>query len=140
MKKMNIAVVLLVGLIAMTGFVSAYQGDYTTKGPNYSEDRHAEMEEAFDSLDYQTWVELMSKNGRHPRVLDLVSEDNFETFVLAHEAMENGDYETASELRAELGLNNGEGPRDGTGFGKGMGHKGNFREGFARGECPFEGN
>ncbi|MBT3691090.1 hypothetical protein HOG16_02505 [Candidatus Woesearchaeota archaeon] len=138
MKKTNIAVVFLIGLIAMTGFVSAYQGDYTKEGPNYSEDRHAEMEEVFDSLDYDAWIELMSESGRNPRVLDVVSEENFETFVLAHEAAENGDYETATRLRAELGLHNGEGPKDGTGFGNKMRQKGSSGRGFASGNGPYE--
>ncbi len=112
---------MVVGLVATTGLVSAYRGDYSVKGPNYNEERHEAMENAFESLDYDAWYALMTENGRHPRVVDVVTESNFATFVQAHEAGENGDYETATALRAELGLNNGNGPRDGTGHGKGMG-------------------
>ncbi len=112
---------MVVGLVATTGLVSAYRGDYSVKGPDCNEERHEAMENAFESLDYDAWYQLMTENGRHPRVVDVVTEDNFETFVQAHEAGENGDYETAAELRAELGLNKGNGPRDGTGHGKGMG-------------------
>ncbi|MBT4824376.1 hypothetical protein HN695_07170 [Candidatus Woesearchaeota archaeon] len=111
---------MVVGLIASTSLVSAYKGDYITKGPDYTDERHEAMESAFESLDYDAWEQLMTENGRYPRVVDVVTEDNFEIFVRAHEAGESGDYELATELRAELGLNNGNGPKDGTGYGQGM--------------------
>ena len=123
MKKTTIfglLALMVVGLIATTGLVSAYRGDCSVKGPNYSEERHTAIEQAFDTLDYNAWYELMTENGRRSRVVDVVTKDNFETFVQAHEAGEKGDYETASSLRAELGLNNGNGPRDGTGHGTRM--------------------
>jgi len=113
---------MVVGLVATTGLVSAYRGDYSVKGPDCNEERHEAMEIAFESLDYDAWYALMTEDGRHPRVVDAVTEDNFAAFAEAHEAGENGDYETAAALRAELGLNNGNGPRDGTGFGKGQGN------------------
>jgi len=120
-RKFGLLALVVVGLIATTGLISAYRGDYSVKGPNCNEERHEAMEDAFESLDYDAWYALMIENGRHPRVVDVVTEDNFETFVQAHEAGEDGDHETAAELRAELGLNNGNGPRDGTGHGKRMG-------------------
>ena len=124
MKKraiFGLLTLIVVGLIATTSLVSAYRGDYSVQGPNCNEERHELMENAFETLDYDAWLGLMTENGRHPRVVDVVTEDNFETFVQAHEAGIDGDYETAAELRAELGLNNGNGPKDGTGFGKGIG-------------------
>jgi len=126
MKKttmFSLFALMLIGLITITGFVSAYRGDYSVKSPYYNEERHELMENAFESNDYNAWKELMTETGRNPRVLDVVNEGNFATFVEAHEAGENGDYETAAALRAELGLNNGNGPRDGTGFGKGQGSR-----------------
>ncbi len=113
----------IVGTIFSTGVVSAYRGDYNIQGPNYNEERHTMMEDAFEATDYDSWYDLMTEDGRHPRVVDVVTEDNFETFIQAHEAGINGDYETASSLRAELGLNDGNGPHDGTGYGK-IGSKG----------------
>ena len=116
---------LVVGIMISTTMVSAYRGDYTTQGPNYNEERHEVMEEAFETMDYEAWYGLMTEDGRHGRVVEIVTEKNFVKFVEAHEAAENGDYETAAKIRAELGLNNGNGPKDGTGFGKGMGqHRG----------------
>ena len=119
--KLGLFALMIVGLIVSTGIVSAYRGDYSVQGPNYSDERHEAMEDAFETSDYDAWYLLMTADGRTPGVLDVVTEDNFEIFAQAHEAMENGDLELAAELRAELGLNDGMGPQDGTGNGKGMG-------------------
>ncbi len=122
MKKITIVgllALMVIGLVFSMSAVSAYRGDYSVKGPDCNEERHELMENAFESLDYIVWYGLMTENGRHPRVVDVVTESNFETFVQAHEAGENGDSENAAELRSELGLNNGNGSRDGSGFGKG---------------------
>ncbi|MCK5594235.1 MAG: hypothetical protein KAI18_03265 [Candidatus Aenigmarchaeota archaeon] len=119
--KIGLFALMVVGLIVSTGVVSAYRGDYSVQGPNYSEDRHEAMEDAFDTSDYDAWYQLMTTDGRTPRVAEVVTESNFELFAQAHEAAKNGDMELASELRAELGLNNGMGPRDGNGHGKGVG-------------------
>jgi len=125
MKKtaiFGLLALMVVGMVFSTSMVGAYRGDYSVKGPDYNEERHELMENAFDTLDYGAWSELMTEYGRHPRVVDVVTKSNFETFVQAHDAGENGDYETASELRAELGLNDGNGPKDGSGYGKGQGN------------------
>jgi len=129
------------GVIALLGMsmVFAYQGDYSLKGPDYSEERHETMEQAFDNLDYDAWVALMSESNRNPRVLEVVTEDNFAIFAEAHEAMENGNLELAQELRAELGLNNGIGPKNRTGFRSGKGMKQGLRQGSGmndQGNCP----
>ncbi|PIN81438.1 hypothetical protein COV13_01320 [Candidatus Woesearchaeota archaeon CG10_big_fil_rev_8_21_14_0_10_32_9] len=120
MKKttmFGLLAVLVVGIIFSTGLASAYRGDYSIKGPQFNEERHELMETAFENLDYAAWYELMSENGMHPRVLDVVNENNFATFAQAHNAVESGDFVTANNLRTELGLNNGNGPRDGSGQG-----------------------
>ncbi len=121
MENKKIFSVFVLGMIALLGvsLVVAYQGDYSIEGPDYSEERHETMEQVFDNLDYDAWVTLMTESGRSQRVLNVITEDNFETFVEAREAGKSGDFERASELRAELGLRNGNGPKDGNGFGGG---------------------
>jgi hypothetical protein len=143
MKNKKMLGLISFGMMALLGvsLVAAYHGDYSVKGPNYSEDRHGDMEAAFFNEDYDAWVELMTEDGRHPRVLDVVTEENFAIFVEAHEARISGDFERVSELRAELGLNNGMGPKDGSGFGKGM-KQGSMQGSGMRGErnsgeCPY---
>ena len=124
MKKKNLFglfALAIVGILVSTMFVSAYRGDYTTKGPDYSDERHELMEAAFETGDYDAWFELMSESGRNPRVLEMVTPENFDRFVEAHELGQNGYSDEAAEIRAELGLNNGIGPKDGNGWGSGIG-------------------
>jgi hypothetical protein len=124
MKKTNMIgmmALFVVGMVLSAGAVSAYRGDYSVEGPNYTPERHTEMEQAFEDMDYESWYNLMTEDGRHPRVVDVVNEDNFDLFIQAHDAGKSGDSETAAAIRVELGLNNGMGPKDGTGFRRGMG-------------------
>ncbi len=137
MKKTSTMVIVALALmvLAITA-VSAYRGDYTEKGPNYSADRHELMEHAFDNNDYDAWETMMTEDGRHPRVVDVVTPENFDIFVQAHEAGERGDNAEAAELRAELGLGNGNGMHDGNGRGDregGMGQGKGMKDGSGRG-------
>ncbi len=118
MKNKKILSVFALGMIALlgVGFVAAYQGDYSVTGPNYSEDRHETMEQAFADRDYVAWAALMVGNAKS-RVMEIVNEVNFAIFAEAREAGKAGDAELAGELRAELGLNNGMEPKDGASFG-----------------------
>ncbi len=112
MENSTILALFAIGLIATTGLVSAYQGDdMSVKGPYFDEERHAIMEDAFATLDYDAWVNQMSGKGR---VTEIVTEENFERFAEAHEAKENGNLELARQIRAELGL----GLKDGSGQGR----------------------
>ena len=122
-KKITLGVlsVLTVGLIATAGAVSAYQGNPDNEGPNFDADLHDLKIEAFDSYDFEVWKDLMLESGSQGRVLELVNEDNFNTFVDAHNAALAGDMDLSNELRSSIGLNNGVGPKDGSGFGNGMG-------------------
>jgi hypothetical protein len=70
-------------------------------------------------LNYEAWKELMGDRGR---ITQVVTKDNFDTFVKMHEAMEDGDYEKAAEYRKELGL--GQRLQDGTGYRGNGQHKG----------------
>ncbi|MCA9478532.1 MAG: hypothetical protein KC535_05280 [Nanoarchaeota archaeon] len=132
--KTNIKKILLgafsifsIGLIAFAGAAQAYQGDPTKQGPNYDAGVHDLIVDSFDQGDYDTWKDLMEQAGGQGRILEVVNEDNFDLFVQAHNAEMDGNHELAVSLRAELGLNNGMGPADGTGYrqgGQGQGMKG----------------
>jgi hypothetical protein len=122
LKKIGMGIfsVAAIGLVASGFMVSAYQGDPTKQGPDYNPDLHDLKVDAFEKGDYEVWRDLMLEQGRGAkRVLQVVNEDNFNIFVQAHNAQLEGDFETANELRAQLGLNNGQGLKDGNGFKKG---------------------
>jgi len=92
------------GIISLTAFTAqAYRGDYTQKGPYYSPERHEAMEQAFENNDYNAWKKLMEEHS-HGRVLEVVTEDNFEQFAQAHQLAKEGKYEEADAIRQELGL------------------------------------
>jgi hypothetical protein len=100
-----------IGLTAIPAF--AYRGNPTVNGPNYTVERHAAMESAFDKLDYSAWKNLMGGRGR---VTQVVNETNFAKFAEAHKLAERGKLAEANAIRAELGL--GQGGRDGYGLGR----------------------
>jgi hypothetical protein len=108
-----------IGLLLVVGLVSAYKGDNSIKGPEYSEERCSLMQETFENLDYNSWKEIMSENSRKGKILEVINEDNFEIFVEMHQAKINSDFEKVNELRQELGLNNGLGLKNDEGFKQG---------------------
>ena len=116
-----LAVALLGGIAFTTNDADAYQGNYTEVGPNQTAEREAEMEEIFESKDYEAWVEIMTQDGRKPGVLNKIdTQAEFELFVEARELALEGDTDGANKIRAELGL--GQGSRNGNGQGRGMGN------------------
>ncbi|MFA5855891.1 MAG: hypothetical protein WC867_00910 [Candidatus Pacearchaeota archaeon] len=136
MKKIIAAIsILAVALLIGSGLVLAYQGDPTKKGPNYSEERHVAMEKAMDNLDYEAWYSLMTENTNHPRVVDVVTKENFPKFVEAHNAIEAGDLDKANEIRKELGLGQGQMKSKTTGSNNGL-KKGMNKGMKNNGNCP----
>jgi len=101
------------GLVMLPSAVDAYRGDPGVEGPECTEERHQEMEQAFENNDYQAWKNLMQGKGR---VIQVVNEDNFARFAEAHKLAEEGDVDGAKQIREELGL--------GLGNGSGQGQKG----------------
>ena len=120
-KILTVGVLLFVGLLA-TSAVLAYQGDFSVKGPYSSEERHIAMQDAFENLDYQAWYDLMTEDGRSPKIVEVITEDNFADFVEAKELALNGDLSAMNELKAELGLGLGQMKHgNGNTLGKGRG-------------------
>jgi hypothetical protein len=125
----TIFVIALIGILAVFAgafIVSAYRGDPNAVGPNYDSERHAEIQAALDASDYNAWVAAMTADGKHPKVVDKITEENFAKFVAARNAALSGDTQTANQLRQELGLGYGQGKHLGQMMGKGN-----------RGNCPY---
>ncbi len=97
--------------------VLAYQGDYTKKGPNYSEQRHEAIEKAFESNDYAKWKEMMQGKGK---VTQVINEQNFSKFAEAHKLAEEGKYSEANAIRKELGLRTSDEEKNGAGYKRGQ--------------------
>ena len=93
--------------------VLAYKGDATVKGPNYTEERHDAMTQAFANKDYNAWKALMDGKG----VARRITAENFARFAEAHQLSLEGKTAEAVAIRAELGL----GQQNGSGMGQGNG-------------------
>lgn len=111
---LGLTALVLGGAVLAPQAVFAYRGHPAVKGPNYTEERHAAMEKAFETNDYNAWKALMSGKGR---VTQVINAQNFPKFAQAHELAEQGKFDEANKIKAELGL----GLRNGAGTGQGMG-------------------
>ena len=130
---MVLAALAATGLLLSAGVVGATDVPSPGYGPYHNDERHELMEKAFEENDYEAWKALMTENGRRPRVVDVVTEDTFQEFAEAHEAMESGDLDLAATIRTELGLGQGRG-RGGPGRGAGMPRAG-FVDTDGDGQC-----
>ena len=117
MKKTTLGTLLIsLGVLGVSlGTVSAYRGDMTVKGPNYSLERHDAMTKVFAVKDYEAWKKLMDGKGR---VSEVVTKDNFAKFSEMHTLMTQGKVAEAQKIRQELGLGLHHG--SGKGMGRGM--------------------
>lgn len=118
MKKailLTVPALLISGLILYATQADAYRGDPNVKGPNYTEERHEAMQEAFANKDYNAWKELMTSRGR---VTQVINEQNFAKFAEMQQLRLEG--KDVTELQKELGLNqhNGSGRGQGIGYGR----------------------
>ena len=116
MKKIaiiGISALILGASILSPAVASAYQGNPSVKGPNYSTERHEAMEKAFETKNYEAWKALMQGKGKMTQV---ITKDNFAKFVETHGLAEQGKTEEAAKIRQELGLglHNGTGGCSGT--------------------------
>ncbi len=114
MKTIGLGTLALILAVTATsaGTALAYRGDPAAEDPQYSAERHALMEEAFENNDYAAWKELMQDRGR---VTEVITEANFAKFAEAHELAEEGKLAEAQKIRQELGLgsHNGSGKAGG---------------------------
>ena len=103
----------------------AYRGDPSVQGPNYSAEHHTAMLKVFENKDYTAWKNLMQNRGRASQV---VTKENFNKFVEAHNLAVQGKISEAQKIRQELGLGlkNGSGRNGGQMMGGGMGSGRNF--------------
>ena len=117
--------VIVVGVLASSS-ASAYRGDYSIQGPEYSPERHSEIMEAMEGDDYEAWVKLMENRGR---VTEIINEENFSRFTEARRLAMEGRYEEADAIREELGLRTRDGIRAGFDKGEMNEHRGQRKGG-----------
>lgn len=127
-KTLTVAGISALGLALVgSAAVQAYTGpsgqnNTSMTGRNFDSERHAQMQEIFETTDFTTWKDLISKTPRGESLLEVVNEDNFSKFVEMQKLLRSGDRAGAEAIRAELGLPE-MGPKNAT-----MG-RGNFDKG-----------
>jgi len=112
-----------IGTLALGGLIapqlaSAYRGDPSVQGPDYSVERHEAVTAAFEAGDYDAWSGQMEGRG----VARKINESNFARFAEAHRLTLAGDTVGAAKVRAELGLGQQDGSGQGQGQGQGTGY------------------
>ena len=121
------------GVVAYSTGALAYQVNPTQTGPNYTPERHEQMEKAFENNDYSAWKNLMNGKGR---VSEVINDGNFNRFAEIHKLMEAGKIDEANKIRQELGLGQGDGQGNAMHSGqRGQNRGGNFVDANRDGKC-----
>lgn len=136
MTKKGIALgvigLVIAGLTAYSTGALAYRGDASKTGPNYTPERHAIMEKAFEENNYDAWKEQMGDRGATRKI----TAENFNRFSEMHKLREEGKIDEANKIRKELGL--GQGNKQGKGSSQkqqGQNRGGNFVDANKDGVC-----
>lgn len=110
------AVIVFVVMVMTT---SADNENGEKKGFNFNPENRDAIMQAIEDEDYNTWYSLMTAEGREPKILEYINENNFNRFSEMYDYMKKAD-----EIRDELGLPQGAmGPMGNRAFGhqnKGM--------------------
>ncbi len=111
MKNKTIGIFATLFVISVISLVAvfAYKGDPDVQGPNYDADVHEQLEAAIEAGDYDAWLKIRQDNNlpMYGRMFQVINKENFDLYRQMHLAMEEGDTQTANEIRAELGLGQG---------------------------------
>lgn len=132
MKNRN--TLIMSGLLALTlglgvtSNVFAYQGDFTKKGPNYSQEFENQMTKVMTNVDYEGWKKLVE--DKVGRVDQVINKDNFPKFAEAWRLAKEGKIKEANVIRKELGLRSGDiAKTGGRMMGRGGSQNGNIQNG-----------
>jgi|GEM_PF-1706466 len=98
-KKITTALVVVFGLLLFSSLVFAYQENKRETRPEKPDDC---LFSNFEETEYQDWLEKLQE--RNPRSLEIITEENFSRFKEMKIAKQEGNYETYTQIRAELGL------------------------------------
>lgn len=121
-KLMMSGLMALVLGLGVSGTALAYQGDYTRKGPNYTQEFESQMTKVMTSGDYEGWKNLIENKVGNKRVTEVINKDNFPKFVKAWKLAHEGKIKEANVIRKELNLRTSDGKRSQNGERMGRGH------------------
>jgi len=79
------------------------EGKRPEMGTKNPENRQA-VEQAILNNDYDSWYALMTENGQTPKILDIITKDNFAKFSEATKLFKDGNKDEAAKIFQELGI------------------------------------
>lgn len=102
MKKLTIAGLALIGVLFASVGVFAYQGNMNKP----TDEQQQAIQKAMDDGNYTAFHDLLTQNGRNPRIVQVVNESNFAEFVSAVNAAKAGNFSEAKAFmqKYDLGL------------------------------------
>lgn len=121
MKTLQIAIVAAFSLVLIVSAAALTSAQPWSAGPNYDENVHEQLTEAMEAGDFEAWRSIREENGlpMRGRMMSVMDEDSFETFVQMHRANVDGNYEHAHELRERMREHHAQMH----GFGDGLGNR-----------------
>jgi len=115
---LGLAGILATGVIITSVNTFAYEEGQQENAPRFSTEKHEQMKEKheemktlFENKDYNGWVALITKDGRTPKILETINEENFDKLIEAHQLKSEGKYEEAKAILEELGVKREKGKR-----------------------------
>lgn len=96
--------ILIILVTAGTFFTSADELEEGQKKSGYHLENRSAIQEAIQNADYDTWSNLIGDTKHGEKILEVITEENFEQFAEMHNLLKAGDKEGAKDLAEELGL------------------------------------
>ena len=105
-KKIFGLIVVFIVVITLIGIASAFAFNESKKFFSHNGDLKEELNAAIENEDYDAWVKIIEENSfpQKGRLLATITEENFSQLVALHTAISNNDFETAKQIKKELGI------------------------------------
>jgi len=67
-------------------------------------EQRAAIQQSVEEGNYSKWHELITKDGRQPKIAEVINAENFGKLKEMHEARKNGDMDSVKKIAEELGI------------------------------------
>lgn len=68
------------------------------------QEKMGKIQQALENKDYSAWKEAIGDSPHEAKLAEVITEENFNTYVEMQKAMQTHDFEKANQLAQELGL------------------------------------
>jgi len=105
-KKIFALTIILVVVIALVGITSAFGIDGSKKPFFHNGNLKEQLNEAIENEDYDKWIKIIEENDfpHKERFTSVITEENFSQLNALRAAISSGDFETAYQIKEDLGI------------------------------------